>query len=110
MEDPVEVAIDVQLGRDVSFHEAESAGRRGRCDVVPVAGQERIHTDDGPTFGEEAIAQVGADESGSPRDDGAAGLHRRGVGCRGAGALRLPSSDPPSARDVSGITGGRPVG
>src|SRR6478672_8529776 len=109
MEDPVDVAIDIQLCRDVSLHEAESTGPHG-CDVASVAGQERIHADDGPTLRQEAIAQVRADESGSPRDDGAAGLHRSGVGWRCADTCSLPSPAPAPGRDGSGITAGRPVG
>ena len=96
MQHVVDGARHVDVVGDVAAHEPERRVLHQVLDVVRAAGEEVVQAQHLVSEGEQAFAQVGAEEAGSSGDDGAwhAGTLRclRDVDCRSLGAGRRTSA------------------
>src|SRR5437588_193600 len=71
MQDVVDRSGHLQRLRDIVLDEGETRVAAEVLNIGGVAGDEVVYTDYVMAFGQEAVAQVGADEAGAPGDEGA---------------------------------------
>ena len=70
MENVVERPRQIDVARDVVVDELEIGPGTQMRDVVEIARQQVVHGDDAMAFGEEPVAEVGAEKAGAAGDQG----------------------------------------
>ena len=71
MEDPVKVAVDVEMVRDVVALESEAVVGERAGKILGVAGQQRIEAQDLPPLGKESFTEMLAKQARAAGHQGA---------------------------------------